>query len=207
MRRVGIVSGGEYSKLTDIESCNFIIACDSGYEHLLKENINPDIIIGDLDSCKVPVPDDIKLIKLPTAKDDTDTMHAYRYAVKNNFDEIYLYCWDKGRLDHMISNIQCAIFGAHNHTTSYMYYDNDLLIVTDKDKIVLPKKDNYEFSVLAADKCKSVSIKGAKYNLNNIDLVNSFPLGQSNKWLDDEVIINKDDGILLIFQSLINEDV
>ena len=38
-----IVSGGQFSELNGIESADFIIACDKGYEYLLGSDLSPDL--------------------------------------------------------------------------------------------------------------------------------------------------------------------
>ena len=49
--------------------------------------------------------------------------------------------------------------------------------------------------------CKNVCILGAGYDVENIDLTNTFPIGLSNYWVDDAVSITMDSGIMLISMS------
>ena len=201
MRRVALITGGNTDTFKDIEKCDFIIACDKGYEYCLKNDIKPDLLIGDLDSYKGKIDTDIEIIRLPVMKDDTDTMHAYRRIVKMGFDEIYLYCALGGRFDHSYANIQCAIYGARNNIDTFFMNDKDRIIVTDKNKTLLDKKEGYQFSLFAADRIDDLSISGSRYEVHNITLENDFPLGQSNEWISDKVTITKGKGILIIIES------
>lgn len=201
MKRAGIITGGKYYTINRIERCDFVIACDKGYEYCLLQNITPDLLIGDFDSYDGKLPENIKTDILPVEKDDTDTMHAYRYCVENNFDEIELYCAFGNRLDHFLSNIQTAIYGAKNGITTYMSDEENEFIITDKDNIVINKRDNCSLSLFAADSLKGVTITGAKYNLDKYDIDNSYPIGQSNEWVSDKVTVSKESGIMIIVLS------
>ncbi|MBR3251785.1 MAG: thiamine diphosphokinase [Erysipelotrichaceae bacterium] len=201
MRRAALITGGNKDTFRDIEKCDFIIACDKGYEYCLNNNIRPDLLIGDFDSYLGQIAEDISVIRLPVMKNDTDTMHAYREIVKMGFDEVYLYCALGGRFDHSYANIQCAIFGAKHDIDTVFINDDDHIIVTNKNKTVLARKDGYRFSLFAADRIDELSILNAKYEVHGITLENDFPLGQSNEWLDKDVTIVKGNGVLIIVES------
>ena len=201
MNRCAIITGGDYAPIVKIEECDFIIACDKGYKYCKENNIRADLLIGDFDSYDGEIPDDLEVIRLPVMKDDTDTMYAYRYAVEKGFKEIYLYCALGGRFDLLLANLQCAIYGAHNNISTYIYSSEDEILITNDDHVVIHKKEGYSLSLLAADICKDVKITGALYETDNIDLTNSFPLGVSNEFVKDEVIIEKKNGVIIIVQS------
>lgn len=196
-----IISGGEYSPLDNIENACYVIACDKGYEYAQKNGIIPDLVVGDFDSYKESIPDDIPLLDLPTEKDDTDTMAAMRYAVKLRYNNIVLYCAAGGRIDHFLGNIQAAMFATQYGVTVKIEDKNNSMCVITNQTITLPPKEGYSLSVLSlSDKCENVSIKGAKYELDDTTLTNKFPIGISNEWIGD-VQINVGSGILLIIQS------
>lgn len=201
MNRCGIIAGGTFSTLANIEECQYIIACDKGYEYCLKENIKPNLFVGDFDSYHGQVEDDIEKIVLPIRKDDTDTMRAFRIAVEKGFDEIFLYCGLGGRLDHTFANIQCGIFAANRNVDTTIIDEDNTIIITNKNEFRLVKKQGYSFSLFAADKVEGLYILNSKYQVENISLVNEYPLGQSNDWLDNDVIIKKDSGVLIVIES------
>lgn len=51
------------------------------------------------------------------------------------------------------------------------------------------------------DKCEGVTIRGAKYELENGTLTNAFPLGVSNEYAESEAQIEVRKGCLLIIQE------
>ena len=51
MARCVIISGGDYSPSVKIYTDDYIIACDRGYEYALRMGAEPDLVLGDFDSC------------------------------------------------------------------------------------------------------------------------------------------------------------
>ena len=64
-----IVAGGKFSPLRDIEKCEYIIACDLGYEYLHREGLRPDLLVGDFDSYTGPLPESCLLYTSDAADD------------------------------------------------------------------------------------------------------------------------------------------
>src|SRR5574344_258502 len=116
MKNCLIFSGGTFCipEFSYIQSADFIIACDKGLEYATRLNVKPDLALGDFDSFNGIIQSDIKTIKLPCTKDDTDTMFAVRYALDKEFTNIVISSAFCGRLDHSIANIQFASFPAEN---------------------------------------------------------------------------------------------
>ena len=59
VRRCVIVCGGEYAPIGPLREGDFVIACDSGYRWCLREGIRPDLLLGDFDSLKGELPEEI----------------------------------------------------------------------------------------------------------------------------------------------------
>ena len=200
-RLCAIVSGGEFSPLNEIESSDFIICCDKGYEYVSRVGLSPNLVVGDFDSYLGAIPEKIPVVKLPKEKDDTDTMFAIKYAVNHGFKKIFLYCALGNRLDHTIANIQSSIWATPELEYLKIFSQNEEVYFINNSRIRIPKKENYSLSLFSAtDKCKNVTIKNVKYTLNNATLTNSFPLGVSNEWIDDAEI-SVESGILMIVLS------
>ena len=191
-----IVAGGCFSPLREIEKCGYIVACDKGYAYL-----RPDLLVGDFDSYTGPLPEDVPRLDLPVEKDDTDTMAAIRHAVSNGCERLYLYCAMGGRLDHLLGNLQAAAYAArHGVRVRLVDEENDMLIFTGGHGSV-PEREGYSLSVLAlADRCTGVSIHGTKYELDNVTVENSFPIGVSNQWRGSAEI-TVEQGVLAVIES------
>ncbi len=198
MKKCLLVSGGEFSPISDIDSYNLIIACDKGYEHCKKMKTIPDIVIGDLDSCTIKIDHDIKLKKLNPIKDDTDTISAVRYALSNGYDQIDICCAFGGRFDHSIANIQTAAFIMEHGAKTCITGKDTMLFSINNESISIPKKDNCYLSVFSlSNKSTGVSITGTKYEVSNITLTNTYPIGTSNEWANDNASISVENGMLI----------
>ncbi len=172
-----------------------------GYQYCLDQNIKADLLIGDFDSYHGQLPADIKKIILPVKKDDTDTMAAYRKVVELGFDTVYLYCNQGKRFDHGFVNIQTAHFGANHGVTTVMKDENVLIIITSQHETVLPAKEGYSLALFALTTCQGVSIKGARYEVEDITITPDFPIGQSNGQAGEEAKIKVTSGIYMIVCS------
>ena len=205
--RCVIVSGGNFSEAGDFYPDDFVIACDRGYIYCERLGLCPDLLISDFDSYSGPVAPSIPTDRFASEKDDTDTMLAVRWAIEHGFQEILLCCALGGRMDHLIANIQSLVF-AQKHGLRATLRDRDTEMITlEGGSIRLPKKDGWSLSVFAVDSpCRGVCIRGAKYPLENAEILPSFPIGVSNRWTADTAEIVVKEGILLIVLSRYPEE-
>lgn len=196
-----IVSGGTYSPLREMETCDFVIACDRGYVYLNQNGKKPDLLVGDFDSYTGPLPADVPRLDLPVEKDDSDTMAAIRYAVEQGFDELWLYCALGGRLDHLLSNLQAGTFAVQHGLRVRIVDDENEIFLFSAGSITVPPHEHCSLSVLAlTDTCTDVTIRGGKYPLEHATVHNSFPIGVSNEWRGT-VDISVDCGVLAVILS------
>ena len=198
-----IISGGEFDSYIPAPA-DYCIACDKGYEYALKLGIAPDIVIGDLDSVTISVPADIKTIKLPTVKDDTDTSCAVKHALSIGFNDITIICALGGRMDHFYSNTQTLCAAARQGASVRIMSTDCVMHAICGSSLSLPQREGWAFSVFSSsDVCRGVTITGAAYSVSNIDMYNSYPLGQSNEWASGMAEISCAEGTLLVIESKI----
>jgi thiamine pyrophosphokinase len=87
-----------------------VIAADAGVENVRRLNLEPDVVVGDMDSI-----DDAEIARLeargtlidrhPTDKDLSDGELALRYAVAQGVHRVILVGGGGGRLDHQLATI------------------------------------------------------------------------------------------------------
>ena len=178
-----IISGGEQSPMDDIREAEYIIACDSGYEYARRSGIKPSLLLGDFDSYRGVLPQDVEILRLPVEKDDTDTMSAMRRALDVGYKHIRIYCALGGRLDHLFANIQTAAFGAERGARVELIGRDAVIYVFSGSKMNIRPREGWSLSVFAlSDVCRGVSLKGVKYELCDVEVTNRFPIGTSNEW-------------------------
>jgi thiamine pyrophosphokinase len=94
-----------------VEAGDLLIAVDAGADAVARAGLTPDLLVGDLDSITVLGLADlerrgVELVRLDTAKDETDTEAALRVAVEQGADRITVYNALGGpRLDHLMGNL------------------------------------------------------------------------------------------------------
>lgn len=194
----GAVSDYDFIK-SQIRTEDFIIAADSGLEHLVKLGITPDVMIGDMDSVHCEIIGK-EIIRLKTMKDDTDTEAAVMLACKRGADEILILGALGSRMDHSLANIlllkklddlgikSCII----NENNEIRYFAGDMVLCGKKGDTV---------SLLPLSEMEEVSNEGLLYPLDNDALSFGTSRGVSNVMLEDKCRITAKKGTALVIKS------
>ena len=194
-----IVGAGDCAPLPKIESSDFIIAADGGYDSLRAQNISPNLLVGDLDSIKNE-PTGVEILRFKSEKDETDMHLAFLEGERRGFREFLIYGGTGGRQDHTLANYSLLLFIAKRGHTARLVGTKDEALVLVNGRISLPfaKKGSY-FSVFALEgEASGVEIKNAKYEVSGVSLTPDFPLGVSNEFCDTPPTVSVNKGSLLI---------
>ncbi len=197
-----IVGAGDCEKLDFIKKeSDLLIAADAGYEYIIKNNLQPDIIIGDFDSFG-EIPDAENVVKLNPVKDITDMHAAVEEGIRRGFRKFILYGAMGGRFDHSLANIQLtASLSQKGFSVSIADGERIITAITDS-AIRFDSSEKGFISVFShTDKCEGVCLKGLKYSLDNAELTNNFALGVSNEFIGEESFISVKKGTLIIIYS------
>ena len=227
MKKCYIVGAGDmYGSIYPCED-DLVIAADGGIKHLIKNGIVPDVIVGDFDSvedetllkCGIAREDvtrvkgeeknkritlfgkEVDVFSYPVMKDETDMHLAYKIGASRGYSLFELYGGVGGREDHTFANI-CLLYEMKNSGDRGILIGNEYKITVIKnEEIVLHGKPFGTFSVFAfGSDAHGVFIEGAKYNVENADLTQEFPLGVSNSYINTgKAKISVISGTLLIF--------
>lgn len=211
--RVVILGSAEiknYEKISRfINPEDFIIACDGGLNHVEKLGLSPsavDLIVGDFDSHSRPNEQDFpsaQIVQLPCEKDDTDVFFAVKEALHRGFTDFILLGVIGQRFDHSLVNISVLLY-LQGHGASGVIYDDYSkmqLVVAGAEPTLIP--DNYSyFSLMTLEKeAVGVTIKNAKYPLENAIIENSYQLGVSNQVIPgQQAEVSLKTGSLLLIQ-------
>lgn len=172
------------------------IGVDRGVEILVEQGIKPVFAIGDFDSIKdIEVLKELKIERLPTRKDVTDTHAALEYALEHGYDEIDIYGVTGGRLDHFLS-VMCLL---------EKYSDKKIRIIDEQNiiQLLLPGEhqvyqDQYKYFSLYALSNTYIDIVGAEYPLSHYYLERQDPLCVSNQVSDQMAKITTTNPIILV---------
>lgn len=190
MKRCVIVGGADISNYSyikgQINSGDDVIFCDSGLKHMSRLEVSPSLIVGDFDSHENPCMD-VETIILPCEKDDTDTVFAVKEAVKRGYDEFLLVGVVGARLDHTLGNVSILLYLNEVGKLGRIIDDySEMEIVSGKEVYV---HDGFAFfSVLnITGQAKGITIRGAKYPLEDAEITCRYQYGISNEVLPGHI--------------------
>ena len=179
----------------------FIIAADSGISHLKGFGVEPNIIMGDFDSCEVPTEYNCEIVRFKPEKDDTDLMIAVKKALSLGFDKIFILGATGGRFDHTIAALQTLEYIYEHGYYGALFDENNAVYIQGVGKSRYNADKNCYFSVLSLTDESVVSISGTKYELQDSVIARSFPLGVSNEFVKEYAEIEISKGKVLIIYS------
>ena len=206
MRRCVIIGGadiGRYDRIRGyLREGDFYICCDSGLKHREGLDIVPDLIVGDFDSYENPQLN-IETITLPREKDDTDTVFAVKEALSRGFQDFLLVGVIGGRLDHTLGNVSLLLMlDAQGKTATALDDFSEMEIVTGQPVQI---QDCYTyFSLLnISGTAQSITIKNAKYPLDDAEITCEYQYGISNEVLPGKIaVVTVNQGRLLLIKVL-----
>ena len=177
----------DYS-FVDVSCADMIICADAGVRHAKALKIEPDLVLGDFDSCDKSETEDYVRKSFPVRKDDTDLMLAVKYALKSECDDFVIYGALGGRLDHTLASITALNFLADNNKTACLCDSKHTVKILAQGKHKI--KNNGGYLSLFPYGCEKaqINLQGTAYDGDAI-LTASFPLGVSNEIVNDEATV------------------
>ena len=195
------IGGNSTSNVLNIES-NFeeIIAVDSGIEHLLNLSLNPNTLIGDLDSISKKSLDEVKkngvkILAFNSNKDQTDFELALNYLEEAEKSKVYIIGGESGEIDHLISIFLLIPSKSFFENIIWLYGDKRIIF---RQKIELNIKKLTKFSIIPLSDLTNLSIDGAEWNLDNKDIQFGETLTLRNSTNEEELNIRCDKGVFAL---------
>ena len=193
--------GNSTSDVLSIES-NFeeIIAVDSGIEHLLNLSLNPNTLIGDLDSISKKSLDEVKkngvkILAFNSNKDQTDFELALNYLEEAEKSKVYIIGGESGEIDHLISIFLLIPSKSFFENIIWLYGDKRIIF---QQKIELNIKKLTKFSIIPLSDLTNLSIDGAEWNLDNKDIQFGETLTLRNITNEEQLNIRCDKGVFAL---------
>ena len=149
------------SKIIELAKDKLVVAADAGADRLLKYNIMPDAVIGDLDSISDKT--STKLEEWIVSNKNiqkTDLEKAVEHAFKKGATEIQIIGWSGGRIDHTLGALGLAF------DSRISLIDEQFTIEAVKDLKTIEDKENTIFSLIAVPEAR-ISVTGARWNLEH----------------------------------------
>lgn len=198
MKNVLISIGGDCSSNIVNNNFNFdqIIAVDSGIKHIYNLSLEPSILVGDLDSISKEdyqkvLEANINIDSYQKNKENTDFELSLNKIENPDNKNIFIIGGEGGDIDHMLS-----VFFIISHKEFYkniiwLYGKQTILF---KNNISLEIGSNVNFSLIPLTDLKSLSIKGAKWELKNEDVESGHSLTLRNQTKGELLNISCEEG-------------
>lgn len=182
---------------------DLVIAIDGGFVHCVAAGIEPDMLVGDMDS----LPEQFERLvlcerlELPREKDDTDTLAACMLGLERGYVEFRIYAGLGGDVGHELANMQVLAFldarGAHG---TLLGDDQRVRLVTPRDGLVsFHAPAGTRVSMLAfGGNAKGVRERGLHWGLEDATLMPHLPIGVSNHVESESFEIGVSEGKLLV---------
>lgn len=200
-----LICSGDFSRedLDEIEINSYYkVAVDGGLEHFLKNNIIPDIFIGDMDSVKSGI-DNMESIILDVEKDTTDTEYAVDFLIEKGYKELILLGCIGSRIDHTFGNIRLLSKLQENNIKGYMKNSNNKIYVLGKGNHILEKSSKLKYIsfIPLKEDIENISLLGFKYKLEDYKMFWNNNIGLSNEFSEDKSEVKISNGLLLTIES------
>lgn len=206
-----LVTGGkapDTQLLMEARNCfpgALLFCADSGAEAVVKANLTPDAVLGDMDSISPETLAHLQALHvpktvLPTDKNETDTHLALTALFDEGIQEVLVLGATGSRLDHELANLMLLIsFGRQNK--SVVFWDSHNRIRYVNAGIYEVPAVEASVSLVPVDvKGMRLSLQGFKFPLDNT----TEPFGQSrlisNRWVEEtgRITVHSGDGFLII---------
>jgi len=217
---IGAADIANYKKIKEfLSSDDFYIFCDGGIKHQKALDVKPDLIVGDFDSAdfasidfesfkaysRAEAESKPEIIKLPCEKDDTDVFFAVKEAVRRGFEDFLLLGVIGQRFDHSLCNLSVLLYLYENKKSALLVDDYSEMQVIGSESLKNPAtiSDAYSYFSLMCPfgDVSGVSIKNAKYPLENAEIKCSYQFGISNEVLNKKTaFVSVKSGLLLLIK-------
>ncbi|MFC2088687.1 thiamine diphosphokinase [Calditrichota bacterium] len=181
-----------------VVDADIIIAADGGANTCYKKNINPDFIIGDLDSIKSDVKSHFskaEIIYRPNQNKD-DFYKTLTFCDTLNPEKVIATAVLGMRFDHSLSNLFSLQSGSFNFQIE-LYDDYGITAIIKKERM-LNLQVGQTISLTSFLPVFGITLTGFKYLLNNKDFPQGFN-GLSNEMTESPAQIRVKKGSLISY--------
>lgn len=190
-----------------LSAARLLIAADGGGNALLDAQIEPHVVIGDLDSLsEEPLAhfqaNGVEIIRYPAEKDETDLELALLLALQRGATSIDVLGALGGRWDHTLSNVALLAMPELAHVVvRLLEADQEIFLVrqdaTQDTTIVGQVGDTLSLLPLCGD-AHGITLSGCAYPLNRETLSCTRSRGISNVLREPEARLRLQQGMLLV---------
>jgi thiamine pyrophosphokinase len=212
-KRVILFANGEFPEpariIASITPDDFLMAVDGGLRYFTQFNLQPNLIIGDLDSADPQLvvqfkSQGVEVQQYPIEKDETDLEIALQAGLALEPERIWVIAALGNRLDQSLANIFLL--------TSPNFENRDIRLLDGTQEVFLVRKSTIingdsgdRLSLLPLNEpVTGIRTTGLNYPLDHETLYPDQSRGISNKLIADKATITIDQGLLLCIHEFSN---
>ncbi len=182
-----------------LRKADHIICCDGSAQSLIEAGMEPEAIVGDLDSIDPLIAEKYsdRLFRI-SEQETNDLTKAVRWCINNRYDNIVIVGATGKREDHTVGNISLLAEYAREVT---------VIMVTDTGTFtpllqtsVINSFSGQQISVFSVDPHTEITTAGLKYELSGLRLGNWWR-GTLNEALCDSIEIRFKEGPVIVYQK------
>jgi len=203
-KRAVIIAGGGITRPIRVETSDYVIAADSGFDIARDHDVQPDLLIGDLDSISAAglehaEASGVAIERFPETKDKTDFELAMDAARATGAGTVHIYGGEAGAHGHL--------FGIATGLTARTWAGVDLRWFAGSDTIfpVLPQHPlefcppvGTQLSLVPIGDAENVTVTGVQWPLAHESLPRGTSRGLSNVTTDPVCTVSIAAGALLV---------
>ena len=180
---------------------DYVLAADGGADKALRAGVEPNSVIGDLDSVSTSARKVLaeKILHVPT-QNNTDLEKALRWAVKHNFTDITLVGFVGDRWDFSVGNL--LTLAAWARKLSITLAGDRWRIFPLVSSAKFPCKPRKRVSLIPLKTCMNVTLTGSQYPLKNARLKPGTTRTLSNQTVGTQLSVSFTRGALLVYMEV-----
>ncbi len=178
---------------------DLVIAADGGLAHAESIGVKPSLVLGDFDSLKKAPSGDYQVLTFPPEKDYTDLMLAAEEGFRRGARTFYLLGATGGRMDHTLANIQAVVNLTRRGCKVYLVGNDYWITAVHNGELEFSPELKGYFSLYSfSEECKGITVKGAKYEVENFSMKQDDPRAISNEFTGEPCLVSVEEGTLLL---------
>lgn len=195
-----------FTSYQNISEDDILVAVDGGLEFMHQKALEPDVIIGDMDSIHNPellsAYPKAKILRFPSAKNETDTELALNWCLSEGLAEAII-CNDLGgRFDHALALIQNLLHAHENGLNAKIDAGNSQAFFLQKHNTLDFPVGSLLSLVSWTETSQLISSTGLKYSLQDLLLSRSLSRGISNIITSKPATIELKEGLVFCHISI-----
>lgn len=177
---------------------SFVLCTDGAFSYMKGIGIQPDAVIGDMDSL-IERPEGIDCYLIED-QNTTDFEKALDFLVHEKFENVVVLGSTGGQNDHFLGNLNAA-FKFRNQLKILFFDHSQSFQLLEKGKHVFSSHSGKIVSLIPFPRVLINEINGLKYSLKNDVLDLCERVGTRNESISDKFSIDVEEGVLWIFIS------